>query len=181
MNASKKTLVALVLSISLLAGCQEQMVATEDVEKTVERQVTMEQAQQVEKPALVATPSTSKLYDEYEAKIAEAAQEVEALGDSFTGYTTVEMNAHMGEIVQVWDQLLNDMYQALKANLHESEFAALQAEQRQWIKERDVYAEKTATEEAEGGTMYTMVYLSAISEYTEQRCYDLLNEYMAER
>lgn len=137
-----------------------------------------EGVQQVEKPA---TPSTSKLYNKYEAKIAEATQQVEDLGDAFTGYTTVEINEHMNEIVNVWDGLLNDMYQALKANLPENEFAALKAEQRQWIKERDAYAEKTATEEAEGGTMYTMVYLSAISDYTEQRCSDFLYDYMTGR
>lgn len=137
-----------------------------------------EGVQQVEKPA---APSTSKLYNKYEAKIAEATQQVEDLGDAFTGYTTVEINEHMNEIVNVWDGLLNDMYQALKANLPESEFAALKADQRQWIKERDAYAEQTATEEAEGGTMYTMVYLSAISDYTEQRCYDFLYDYMTGR
>lgn len=135
-----------------------------------------EQAAPTPAPSVNTSPGT--LYEQYNAKFDAAATEVERLENEFTGYTTVEMNALAADVFDVWDTLLNDMYQALKKNLPADEFAQLQQEQRQWITERDEYAEYTATEQAEGGTAYNMIYIGAQSEYTSQRCADFLFDYM---
>lgn len=97
--------------------------------------------------------------------------------NSFTGYTTIEMNENASAVFNVWDKLLNDMYKTLKNNLSASEFAELQKDQREWITERDDYAEYAASE-VEGGSLYNSIYTHALADYTAQRCSDFLYDYM---
>lgn len=121
--------------------------------------------------------TTGSLFDTYNAKLDAASVEAQRISDSFTGYTTVEMNENAAQIFEVWDTLLNDMYGALKKNLSVDEFAQLQQDQREWITERDDYAEYTAAE-VEGGTLYNSIYVQAQADYTAQRCSDFLYDYM---
>lgn len=128
------------------------------------------------KPA--PTVSNGSLFDTYKAKYDATSAEVEHIANTFTGYTTVEMNEYANELFDVWDHLLNDMYKALKNNMSANEFTKLQQEQRQWIMDRDDYAEYIATQEAEGGSLYTSIYINALTDYTAQRCSEFLYDYM---
>lgn len=125
----------------------------------------------------VESPSTTgTLFKKYEAKYEAVDAKAEKLRETFTGETTVEINAHTSELLTIWDDLLNEMYADLKAHLPTSEFKQLQTEQREWITERDDYAAFKASDFT-GGTIYNSVYMEAQTEKTQSRCLDFLYDY----
>ena len=73
---------------------------------------------------------------------------------------------------EVWDDLLNELYSKIKAQMSESEFIKLRDIQRAWIKERDAA-------EYEGGSMAGIVYNEMLVTYTRNRCYELVASYLS--
>lgn len=76
-----------------------------------------------------------------------------------------------------WDELLNKIYGALKEQLPPEEMDQLREEQRNWIKYRDNSALE-ASIKYEGGTQEHLEYVSVLANLTEERCYELVEEYM---
>lgn len=207
MNYSHCMTVAALLMTSLLVGCQQNdpSVPAENVEQLVDEaaEKTLEEKEQkvektkaaseqndaatnenTEQPVtelqskeVVQEPATQSLFDTYSQKLDAAAAEVDTIYATSEALTTVEMNDVSEQAFNVWDDLLNDMYGVLKAQLPAAEFEALRAEQREWIGERDEYATYIATEAADGGSAYTSIYIDAQMQYTAQRCSDFLYEY----
>lgn len=84
------------------------------------------------------------------------------------------MNVKSGEIYDEWDRLLNEIYGYLKETMSQSEFAALQKDEQNWIKQKE-NAINEAGKEYEGGSMAPLARNSVGIEYTKERCEYLLS------
>ncbi len=78
---------------------------------------------------------------------------------------------------ELWDELLNEIYGVLTEELTSEEMEQLREEQRDWIEKRDERALE-ASLEYEGGTQEQLEYVSVLANVTEERCYELVEEYM---
>lgn len=95
--------------------------------------------------------------------------------ERFNGLTQQQpMNPASADVFQKWDDLLNEVYQYLKISLPQSEFATVQTEQIQWIKDKESAVEAAGQEYA-GGSMEAMQRNSVATEYTRERCYYLIS------
>ena len=86
--------------------------------------------------------------------------------------TTAEMQQCLSEQYESADRQLNRAYRKAMELLSEARQAKLKEAQRAWIHFRDKTAEFEASE-VEGGTMYPLVYLSALISMTEERSSEL--------
>ncbi len=105
------------------------------------------------------------------------AQEIEsfaqAAGDAAMNQS--EINQASAEIFKKWDALLNDVYQYLKGTMPTGEFNALKKEEVAWIKRKEAAMDATA-KEWEGGSGAPMAVNGVGTEYTKERCYELINK-----
>lgn len=86
--------------------------------------------------------------------------------------TTIAMRACLNQHYTQVDGKLNEVYQQLMAQLNQTRQTKLREAQRSWIQFRDKQAEFAASA-VEGGSMYPLVYLSALASMTEKRVNDL--------
>ena len=94
-----------------------------------------------------------------------------------TAYSTVDIASYASEFLGKYDKLLNDIYKSLKEVLSSDEFKKLEAEEMQWINDKEAALNKVAEDAKGGGSMYAyMGSLTAMS-YTHDRIYELL-EYL---
>ncbi|MFD0943688.1 lysozyme inhibitor LprI family protein [Savagea faecisuis] len=125
----------------------------------------------VEKPkSYLSRPEQQRLLDDAERW---ASEQYDALPSSasMADYREIQY-----EHYQKVDAQLNGIYQVLRQNLPDAEFKALQQTQRQWIKDRDAYAESQA-KIAEGGTAANDIYNGALLEYTTWRIEEWIDKY----
>ena len=73
--------------------------------------------------------------------------------------------------------MLNEIYGVLKEQLTQEAMDQLRKEQREWIAERDATAKK-ASLKYEGGTMEQLEYVAVVNNLTEERCFELVEDYM---
>lgn len=79
--------------------------------------------------------------------------------------------------LEVWDDLLNEVYWVLIEQLSTAEMGQLRIEQREWI----TYRDKTALEAShkyKGGTQEHLEYVIVMVKLTKVRCFELVNNYM---
>ena len=84
------------------------------------------------------------------------------------------MNIKSGEIYNEWDRLLNEIYGYLKETMPQNEFAALQKDEQNWIKQKENAISETG-KEYEGGSMAPLAMNSVGIDYTKERCAYLLS------
>lgn len=82
-----------------------------------------------------------------------------------------------GAKFDVWDGLLNEVYGVLEENLSEENMNQLREEQRNWLAYRDETA-KEASLKYEGGTQEQLEYTAVLVNLTEERSFELVDEYM---
>lgn len=94
-----------------------------------------------------------------------------ALGDDECDYAgnQSQMDACAVRDFEIADRELNVIYKELMGSLPESKQKALQNEQRAWLKERDPKCRTEANDEAEGGSMWPMLYQSCRATTTQAR------------
>ncbi|MER2128165.1 lysozyme inhibitor LprI family protein [Solibacillus sp.] len=162
----------LVLMGILLAGCNTQQdVANEpnDIKQGVYKD------DHVPAEELPNNDLEQNLKGIYSEKLSKAKQQAEAL--QAEDDTTVGLRKMESDRLNIWDELLNEIYGDLKEILSEDEMDVLRTEQRDWINERDSQA-LAASLEYEGGTMEPLVYIAVLANVTEQRCYELVENYI---
>ena len=76
-----------------------------------------------------------------------------------------------------WDQLLNEIYSSLEKQLSQEEMDRLREEQRNWIKSRDESA-LASSQKYKGGTQEQLEYVAVLANLTEERCNELVNNYV---
>lgn len=92
---------------------------------------------------------------------------------------TLAMRSYAQKEYDMYDKELNDIYGLLKKELSPEVMKSLQAEEVEWIEQKEAKAKKEASQ-YEGGTLAPVVYISSLYESTKQRCYDLVNNYMTD-
>lgn len=78
---------------------------------------------------------------------------------------------------ELWDKLLNEIYGVLKEQLSPEEMDQLREEQRNWVKYRDDSALE-ASLKYNGATQERLEYVAVLAKLTEDRCYELVENYM---
>jgi len=82
-----------------------------------------------------------------------------------------------GEKFDVWDGLLNEVYGVLEEKLSKENMDQLREEQRNWLSYRDETA-KEASLKYEGGTQEHLEYTAVLVVLTEERSFELVDNYM---
>ncbi|MFS0562053.1 lysozyme inhibitor LprI family protein [Terribacillus sp. 179-K 1B1 HS] len=124
-----------------------------------------------------STGSTASLKEEYLDKLNAASTETEESRNNPADSSTYAMKNVEGNNYTVWDGLLNEIYQVLENQLTAEDMEHLRQEQQKWIDYRDNSA-KEASLKYEGGTMENLEYTSVLVNLTEDRCFELVENYM---
>ncbi len=90
--------------------------------------------------------------------------------------TTPEMVEYTGRMYEVADDCLNYIWNLVRYNVDEDEYATILEEQRAWIAEKEAKA-KEASDEFEGGTFAPVTYNDVLATLTMERC-EALIEYL---
>lgn len=115
--------------------------------------------------------------EQYIEMLDDVVKELEPLEDKAQDGTQAEMDETEDDLYERWDVALNEVYDKLKKDLSDQDMKALRKEQRNWIEKRDEYAEKEAAE-LKGGSLYSYALIEAKKEFTKDRCYELVEDYM---
>jgi uncharacterized protein YecT (DUF1311 family) len=91
--------------------------------------------------------------------------------------TTFALKKVEGDAYDRLDGLLNEIYGVLKKQLPVDVMDELRKEQREWLDYRDKSA-KEASLKYEGGTMEQYEYVTVENNLTEERCFELVEDYM---
>ncbi len=104
------------------------------------------------------------------------AEEIELYAEEnlATAMSQYDINNESAIVFEKWDTLLNDVYQYLKDTLPYNEFENLEADEVEWIIEKEAAIEAAAVE-WEGGSGEAMVRNLTAIQYTEDRCYYLIS------
>jgi len=119
--------------------------------------------------------SIKSFKEEYLKKINDTKIEAEKL--EATDSSTYALKKVEHERWELWDKLLNELYSVLEEQLLQEEMDQLRAEQRNWLKYRDDSALE-ASQKYKGGTQEQLEYLAVLATLTEQRCYELVGNYI---
>lgn len=109
-------------------------------------------------------------------KFLEKADNIEWYSETYleTAETQSEINSESSIVYKKWDSLLNEVYQYLKTIMSDTDFEELQAEELEWITEKE-NAIEAAGAEWEGGSGEPMARNLTAIQYTEERCYYLIS------
>lgn len=122
--------------------------------------------------------TTAGLKEEYLKKLNDTEIAVEEIRKKYSDDTsTYAMKKVEGDRYDLWDTLLNEIYGILKEQLPSEEMVQLKEEQRYWIKHRDETA-KEASLKYKGGTAEQLEYVAVLANLTEERCHELVEDYM---
>jgi uncharacterized protein YecT (DUF1311 family) len=111
----------------------------------------------------------------YREKLEVTKIEVEAM--ETTDSSTYALKKVENDRWDIWDELLNEIYEVLKEQLLPEEMDQLIEEQRNWIKYRDDSALE-ASLKYKGGTQEHLEYVAVLANLTEERCYELVANHM---
>ncbi|WP_092052719.1 lysozyme inhibitor LprI family protein [Bhargavaea ginsengi] len=113
--------------------------------------------------------------EEYLQKLSDAKAETDQLKE--TDSSTYALKKVANDKWEIWDELLNEIYGVLQEQLSQDEMDRLRVEQRDWIKYRDETALE-ASQKFKGGTQEHLEYVMVLARLTEERCYELVEDYM---
>ncbi|MFS0824352.1 lysozyme inhibitor LprI family protein [Bacillus sp. 1P02SD] len=113
--------------------------------------------------------------DEYLKKLNNTKKEADRM--EATDTSTFALKKLENDRWEIWDGLLNDIYGVLNEQLPTDEMDQLREEQRKWIKYRDDTALE-ASNKYKGGTQEHLEYVAVLANLTEERCYELVEDYM---
>lgn len=115
--------------------------------------------------------------DEYLDKLNDTKEETDEMQENPRDDTTFALKEVEGNRYDIWDEMLNDIYGVLEEQLPSEEMEQLRTEQKEWLDYREQTA-KEASLEYEGGTMELLEYVKVENDLTEERSYELVEEYM---
>lgn len=182
----KKPFAAMLLATAMLcAGCgntattgqnveNEQSAAEPEQEQTVQG----EQEEPEEPDASGEDTEASEDPDgmaQYLEQFSETEKQSEQLKDSIDhdDLSQTDYNLKTGELYQLWDQSLNDLWKVLESVCGQDQIEMLRDAQADWIAERDRQI-TDAGKEAEGGSMQPMLENMAGARLTEARVRELM-------
>lgn len=161
----------------------------EDEENSTDDSVTEEdEAAPEEDPEEDATNSSSEnnasetsesKKEEYVARLQQTKEETDEMREHPRDDTTFAMKEVEGNLYDLWDELLNDIYADVEEQLSTEEMDELREEQREWLEYRDETA-KEASLKYEGGTGEQLEYTKVENDLTIDRCFELVENYFVE-
>lgn len=114
--------------------------------------------------------------DEYRKRLdqtaAQIAQYRELPNDSSANFAYIASEYEW----DLWDNELNTLYGILRARMTQEEAETLKQEELEWLKERDMAADRAAAKTNVQNSRST-VYLEAAARKTKERCYELIENY----
>ncbi len=116
------------------------------------------------------------ILDNYK-KVLKKQEEIDSKLNSDSLMDQMTLNKTSYEEFEMWDTLLNQVWQYIGVTLEEKELSALKDEQQKWIKEKES-AMKAAGADFEGGSMQPMVEYGAGSAATRKRVEMLIEKYV---
>lgn len=119
----------------------------------------------------------ASLPDEYVKLLDDTKEKTDDMREHPEDGSSMEMKTIEGNIYDIWDGLLNDIYGDLEEQLSPKEMEDLRKEQREWLAYRDETA-KEASLKYEDGTGEQLEYAATENNMTIDRCYKLVEHYM---
>lgn len=114
--------------------------------------------------------------EDYERKLEELDARIQKMRDSGVEPNT-DSYKNMAEYeYRIWDGELNLIYGDIIKAMTQEEADELRAEEREWLKQRDVTARK-AISRYNGGTVESLEYTASLASTTRNRAYELLDTY----
>ncbi len=194
-KTGNKTVIMAIIAAMCLTGCAEEKNRSEgnvvqenipgmvQVESTVaestqeetgnETQETVVEEQESE-AGQIETPDSQEQYDVQQI-LEDAEREASSLQKKLQedpSLTQADMNTLSGEIYQVWDGVLNELWKNVKTTLDEEQWNNLLEEQRTWIAEKEAEV-KQAGEAVGGGSLAPLVANQRAAKLTRLRVYEL--------
>nr|WP_240948531.1 lysozyme inhibitor LprI family protein [Bacillus sp. RO1] len=126
-------------------------------------------------PAEVKEEENTSLKEKFLQQLDDTKKETEEL--KATDSSTYALKKVENDKWELWDELLNEIYGELGKLLSEKEMSQLREEQRNWIEFRDDSALE-ASHKFKGGTQEHLEYVAVLANLTEERCYELVEDYM---
>lgn len=117
------------------------------------------------------------LMKEYLNKLNETKKKVEEMRENPMDETTFALKKIEGDAFDILDGMLNEIYGVLEETLPTEEMEQLRIEQREWLDYRDNTA-KEASLQYKGGTMEQYEYVRVENNLTQERCFELVKNYM---
>lgn len=143
------------------------------------------ESNQVDEPA---SENKSQVADKVEGrkkefieKLDNIQKELDAMPDkkdSDKGVTNAMKN-YYGISYEKYDEALNEIYSILKTELSPEIMSNLKTEQMKWIEQKEAAAKEESSKYS-GGTFENVANYISLYESTKKRCYELVNEYMAD-
>ncbi|RLL48346.1 DUF1311 domain-containing protein [Oceanobacillus piezotolerans] len=124
---------------------------------------------------LPSDDSNAVLKQEHLKKLNNTKKEAEALEP--VDSSTFALKKVEDDRWNMWDDSLNEIYGVLEQQLPPHQMEELREEQRNWLKLRDDNALE-ASYRFKGGTQEHVEYVSVLANLTEERCFELVNNYM---
>jgi len=94
--------------------------------------------------------------------------------------TQADMNINSQRRYELWDEVLNKIWDSLERTMDKASFRLLKEQQRQWVDQKEAKMDD-AIAPYEGGSLSASVYYSTGAEITERRVYELLEYLTGER
>lgn len=117
------------------------------------------------------------LKEEYLNELNKNKLEMDAKRKELENQSTYALKNLEGDRYNILDKLLNDIYGTLKQQLPDNKMEQLRKEQREWITLRENKAEE-ASRKYKGGTEELLEYVTVKNNLTEERCFELVNNYI---
>lgn len=173
-RVSGKIAVIITAAALCLTGCGTEGANQMDVfvssENVPESEVKEQEqaAGEVEGSAVRADIDVAKVLEKAES----AAEALQKKLQEDPSLNQADMNSLSGEIYQVWDDALNELWKALKDSLDEGTMESLLEEQRGWITDKEAEV-KQAGEEVGGGSLAPLIMNQRAADLTRVRVYEL--------
>lgn len=174
----KKSCAAMLLAAAMLcAGCGNTGTTgtgEEDVQSVDELELTTQEDTDAPAGNTEASEDSDGMA-QYLEQFSETEEQSGQLKDSIDhdDLSQTEYNLKSGELYQLWDQSLNDLWKVLESVCDEDQIEMLRDAQAEWIAERDRQI-TDAGKEAEGGSMQPMLENLAGARLTEERVRELM-------
>ncbi len=134
----------------------------------------------INKAAIMETEEETILYnvEMFFERFAQTEQNALKLWENVTSDNRSAYLAAAEQEHLLWDYELNHLNTMIRSKMSDAEVEALKIGEVEWLKERDLYAEKVAAKSAKKNAYnQNPDYAKALAEKTKERCYWLVSEY----
>lgn len=108
-------------------------------------------------------------------RLAQTESQASQFRESIVESNLVSAYASAEQECALWDRELNLIYNAIRSRMSKEEADVLKLSELEWLKERDIAADKTIRSAANQNQ--NLDYVKVMAQYTRDRCYELYEDY----